>query len=107
MDIRAVVAIDFGTTFSNVIKWGNPALAQRQSVKDRKAEAAAVYCMRNLKNLKGQNEIIPVNAPFMIVDCGGGTVDLTTRRLLRNKKVKRVKKNYVKKYKNHENHEKL
>ncbi|GBC35698.2 hypothetical protein GLOIN_2v1762606 [Rhizophagus irregularis DAOM 181602=DAOM 197198] len=33
MDIRAVVAIDFGTTFSNVIKWGNPALAQRQSVK--------------------------------------------------------------------------
>uniref|UniRef100_U9USG6 Uncharacterized protein n=4 Tax=Rhizophagus irregularis TaxID=588596 RepID=U9USG6_RHIID len=51
-------------------------------------EAAAVYCMRNLKNLKGQNEIIPVNAPFMIVDCRGGTVDLTTRRLLRNKKVK-------------------
>lgn len=24
----------------------------------------------------------------MIVDCRGGTVDLTTRRLLRNKKVK-------------------
>ncbi|PKY32715.1 hypothetical protein RhiirB3_451101 [Rhizophagus irregularis] len=33
-------------------------------------EAAAVYCMRNLK---GQNEMIPVNASFMVVDCGGGT----------------------------------
>ncbi|CAB5295751.1 unnamed protein product [Rhizophagus irregularis] len=67
MDIRAVVAIDFGTTFSgfaeiitndvwpqqigvmktntvlqydsnyqNVIKWGNPALAQKQSKHARK-----------------------------------------------------------------------
>ncbi|PKY36523.1 hypothetical protein RhiirB3_459332, partial [Rhizophagus irregularis] len=47
-------------------------------------EAAAVYCMRNLK---GQNEMIPVNASFMVVDCGGGTVDLTTRKLLQNNKL--------------------
>ncbi|CAB5341340.1 unnamed protein product [Rhizophagus irregularis] len=189
MDIRAVVAIDFGTTFSgfayayrsspeiitndswpqqigplktntvlqydsnyqNVTKWGNPALAQRQSrrngdssssktvelfklhlgnipqnekpplprqlsydkaisdylrelaefddrAKDtmRKClynagltnskesnkvefttepEAAAIYCMRNLE---GQNKPISINESFMVVDCGGGTVDLTT-----------------------------
>ncbi|EXX65588.1 hypothetical protein RirG_131880 [Rhizophagus irregularis DAOM 197198w] len=45
MDIRAVVAIDFGTTFfvlqydsnyQNVIKWGNSALSQKQSKHDRK-----------------------------------------------------------------------
>ncbi|PKY52287.1 actin-like ATPase domain-containing protein [Rhizophagus irregularis] len=212
MDIRVVVAIDFGTTFSgfayayrsspeiitndswpqqigplktntvlqydsncqNVIKWGNPALAQRQSrrrnipqnekpplpsqlnyekaisdylrelgkliketistrwqgikffehvllvisipaefddrAKDtmRKClhnaeltnskesnkvefttepEAAAIYCMRNLEE---QNKTIPINASFMIVDCGGGTVDLTTRKLLRDNKLSEI-----------------
>ncbi|UZO09773.1 uncharacterized protein OCT59_029986 [Rhizophagus irregularis] len=204
MDIRAVIAIDFGTTFSgfaysnradpeiitndvwpqqigvmktntvlqydsnyqNVIKWGNPALAQKQSKHARKnkdlsssktvelfklhlgnipqnekpplpyqlnyekaisdylrelaefddrarntmrkclynagltdckeskkvefttePEAAAIYCMRNLK---GQNEMIPINASFMVVDCGGGTVDLTTRRLLRDNKLSEI-----------------
>ncbi|PKY52283.1 actin-like ATPase domain-containing protein [Rhizophagus irregularis] len=50
-------------------------------------EAAAVYCMRNLK---GQNDMIPVNASFMVVDCGGGTVDLTTRKLLRNNKLSEI-----------------
>ncbi|CAB5341329.1 unnamed protein product [Rhizophagus irregularis] len=39
-------------------------------------EAAAIYCMRNLEE---QNKKIPINASFMVVDCGGGTVDLTTR----------------------------
>ncbi|CAB5180917.1 unnamed protein product [Rhizophagus irregularis] len=203
MDIRAVVAIDFGTTFSgfaytyrsspeiitndswpqqigplktntvlqydsnyqNVIKWGNPALAQRQSRRSKDSsssktveliklhlgnipqnekpplpsqlnyekaisdylrelgmhssddrakdtmrkclynagltnskesnkvefttepEAAAIYCMRNLE---GQNETISINASFMVVDCGGGTVDLTTRKLLRDNKLSEI-----------------
>ncbi|CAB4473680.1 unnamed protein product [Rhizophagus irregularis] len=211
MDIRAVVAIDFGTTFSgfayanrvdpeitndvwpqqigvlktntvlqydsnyqNVIKWGNPALAQRQSRKNKdlstsksvelfklhlgnipqnekpplphqlshekaigdylrglgsipaefddrakdtmrqclynagltdskesdkvefttEPEAAAIYCMRNLK---GQNEIIPIDASFMVVDCGGGTVDLTTRGFSESKYLQmRVKEEFGK-----------
>ncbi|CAB5180919.1 actin-like ATPase domain-containing protein [Rhizophagus irregularis] len=50
-------------------------------------EAAAIYCMRNLK---GQNEIIPIDASFMVVDCGGGTVDLTTRKLLRDNKLSEI-----------------
>ncbi|RGB33590.1 hypothetical protein C1646_743233 [Rhizophagus diaphanus] len=50
-------------------------------------EAAAIYCMRNLK---GQNKVIPINASFMVVDCGGGTVDLTTRRLLRDNKLSEI-----------------
>ncbi|GBC35700.2 hypothetical protein GLOIN_2v1502209 [Rhizophagus irregularis DAOM 181602=DAOM 197198] len=50
-------------------------------------EAAAIYCMRNLK---GQNGMIPINASFMVVDCGGGTVDLTTRRLLRDNKLSEI-----------------
>ncbi|CAB5381344.1 unnamed protein product [Rhizophagus irregularis] len=41
-------------------------------------EAAAIYCMENILrehdlNISGTN--------FMIVDCGGGTVDLTTRQV--------------------------
>ncbi|GES81267.1 hypothetical protein GLOIN_2v1502209 [Rhizophagus clarus] len=50
-------------------------------------EAAAIYCMRNIEE---QNETIPINASFMIVDCGGGTVDLTTRRLLRDNKLSEI-----------------
>ncbi|CAB4375322.1 unnamed protein product [Rhizophagus irregularis] len=41
-------------------------------------EAAAIYCM---KNLERQNLAQP-GTNFMIVDCGGGTVDLTTRKLV-------------------------
>ncbi|CAG8564138.1 9476_t:CDS:10 [Paraglomus brasilianum] len=40
-------------------------------------EAAAIHCISILK----EHELMP-GASFMIVDCGGGTVDLTTRRLL-------------------------
>ncbi|CAG8562870.1 7172_t:CDS:2 [Rhizophagus irregularis] len=50
-------------------------------------EAAAVYCMEN--NLK----VTDLNTPettFMIVDCGGGTVDLTTRKLLKDKQLGEV-----------------
>ncbi|PKC68590.1 actin-like ATPase domain-containing protein [Rhizophagus irregularis] len=50
-------------------------------------EAAAIYCMRNLE---GQDETIPINASFMVVDCGGGTVDLTTRKLLRDNKLSEI-----------------
>ncbi|GES81264.1 hypothetical protein GLOIN_2v1030945 [Rhizophagus clarus] len=50
-------------------------------------EAAAIYCMRNIKE---QNETIPINASFMIVDCGGGTVDLTIRKLLRDNQLSEI-----------------
>ncbi|RGB33586.1 hypothetical protein C1646_669189 [Rhizophagus diaphanus] len=50
-------------------------------------EAAAIYCMRNLEE---QNKTIPINASFMVVDCGGGTVDLTTRKLLRDNKLSEI-----------------
>ncbi|PKY48691.1 hypothetical protein RhiirA4_525794 [Rhizophagus irregularis] len=40
-------------------------------------EACAIHCMRCLKEYK-----LPVGANFMMVDCGDGSVDLTTRQLL-------------------------
>ncbi|RIA90024.1 hypothetical protein C1645_823936 [Glomus cerebriforme] len=45
-------------------------------------EAAAIHCMKILKDLR-----IGVNSSFIVVDCGGGTVDLTTRKLLRGNKI--------------------
>ncbi|CAB4437275.1 unnamed protein product [Rhizophagus irregularis] len=45
-------------------------------------EAAAVYCMKNL----GQN-FARAGTNFMIVDCGGGTVDLTTRKIINDKQL--------------------
>ncbi|CAJ0842346.1 17983_t:CDS:2 [Entrophospora sp. SA101] len=39
-------------------------------------EAAALYCMDKLKE-----HLLKEGSTFMIVDCGGGTVDLTTRKL--------------------------
>ncbi|CAG8562804.1 uncharacterized protein OCT59_009876 [Rhizophagus irregularis] len=50
-------------------------------------EAAAIYCMEN--NLKVNNLNTP-GTTFMIVDCGGGTVDLTTRKLLDDKQLGEV-----------------
>ncbi|CAB5127648.1 unnamed protein product [Rhizophagus irregularis] len=41
-------------------------------------EAAAIYCMNCLKEYK----LTEPGTTFMVVDCGGGTVDLTTRKLL-------------------------
>ncbi|RIA82727.1 hypothetical protein C1645_880884 [Glomus cerebriforme] len=46
-------------------------------------EAAAVYCM---ENFKGQT-LAQKETNFMIVDCGGGTVDLTTRKLINNEQL--------------------
>ncbi|CAI2167707.1 2765_t:CDS:10 [Funneliformis geosporum] len=40
-------------------------------------EAAAIHCMNRLKELK-----LTTGATYLVVDCGGGTVDLTVRRLL-------------------------
>ncbi|CAB5380852.1 unnamed protein product [Rhizophagus irregularis] len=40
-------------------------------------EAAAIYCMES--KLKEYN-LLKAGTTFMIVDCGGGTVDLTTRK---------------------------
>ncbi|CAB4459700.1 unnamed protein product [Rhizophagus irregularis] len=41
-------------------------------------EAAAIHCMKILKELR-----IGVDSSYIVVDCGGGTVDLTTRKLMR------------------------
>ncbi|CAB5390954.1 unnamed protein product [Rhizophagus irregularis] len=45
-------------------------------------EAAAINCMNLLKELG-----VDVDKSFMVVDCGGGTVDLTTRKLLEGNKL--------------------
>ncbi|GBB95727.1 hypothetical protein RclHR1_00260032 [Rhizophagus clarus] len=50
-------------------------------------EAAAIYCMEN--NLKSNN-LDTLGTTFMIVDCGGGTVDLTTRKLSGDKQLSEV-----------------
>ncbi|CAB5126810.1 actin-like ATPase domain-containing protein [Rhizophagus irregularis] len=50
-------------------------------------EAAAIYCMKN--DLKEQS-LAKSGTNFMIVDCGGGTVDLTTRKLLKNDRLSEV-----------------
>ncbi|CAB5380726.1 unnamed protein product [Rhizophagus irregularis] len=50
-------------------------------------EAAAIYCMEN--NLK-EHDLTDSGTTFMIVDCGGGTVDLTTRKLLNRKQLDHV-----------------
>ncbi|GBC00593.1 hypothetical protein RclHR1_03900010 [Rhizophagus clarus] len=45
-------------------------------------EAAAINCMDILKELD-----VSVDKSFTVVDCGGGTVDLTTRKLLEGNKL--------------------
>ncbi|GBB95725.1 hypothetical protein RclHR1_00260030 [Rhizophagus clarus] len=50
-------------------------------------EAAAIYCMENSLKV---NDLNTPGTTFMIVDCGGGTVDLTTRKLLDNKQLGEV-----------------
>ncbi|CAI2172469.1 1056_t:CDS:2 [Funneliformis geosporum] len=58
----------------------NAKLIKRKDAKNlqftTEPEAAALYCM--------ENELLELNIgnSFMIVDCGGGTVDLTTRKLI-------------------------
>ncbi|CAG8749840.1 3221_t:CDS:2, partial [Racocetra persica] len=43
------------------------------------AEAAAIHCMKVLKD-----HGLKTGATYLVVDCGGGTVDLTVRKLLSN-----------------------
>ncbi|CAI2174181.1 6284_t:CDS:2 [Funneliformis geosporum] len=47
-------------------------------------EAAAIYCMDS--SLK-EHDLAVSGTTFMIVDCGGGTVDLTTQKLLEEKQL--------------------
>ncbi|CAG8600929.1 6199_t:CDS:2 [Diversispora eburnea] len=49
-------------------------------------EAAAIYCMSVLK----EHFLTDVGTNFLIVDCGGGTVDLTTRELLADQRLGEV-----------------
>ncbi|CAG8444356.1 14805_t:CDS:2 [Dentiscutata erythropus] len=46
-------------------------------------EAAAVHCIKVLKDHK-----INIGDTYLVVDCGGGTVDLTVRKLLENNRLK-------------------
>ncbi|CAG8551863.1 7908_t:CDS:10 [Ambispora gerdemannii] len=48
-------------------------------------EAAAIHCIRILNE-----HSLTVGAPFMIVDCGGGTVDLTTRAVLPDRRLSEI-----------------
>ncbi|CAI2174905.1 19562_t:CDS:2, partial [Funneliformis geosporum] len=48
-------------------------------------EAAAIHCMESLKQHNLQ-----VGTNIMVVDCGGGTVDLTTRQLLDDDKLSEI-----------------
>ncbi|RIA82063.1 hypothetical protein C1645_789124, partial [Glomus cerebriforme] len=48
-------------------------------------EAAAIHCMKSLKEHN-----LSVGAKFMVVDCGGGTVDLTIRQLLEGEKLSEI-----------------
>ncbi|GBB84451.1 hypothetical protein RclHR1_11010001 [Rhizophagus clarus] len=44
-------------------------------------EAAAIYCMENELRKCG---LLNIGTTFMVVDCGGGTVDITTHKLVGN-----------------------
>jgi len=44
-------------------------------------EAAAIHCLNSI--FKDEHKLAP-GSSFMVIDCGGGTVDLTTRELLEN-----------------------
>ncbi|GES97257.1 hypothetical protein GLOIN_2v1678905 [Rhizophagus clarus] len=50
-------------------------------------EAAAIYCMYS--SLREHRLAVP-GTTFMIVDCGGGTVDLTTRKLLEENQLSEI-----------------
>ncbi|CAG8589360.1 11567_t:CDS:2 [Ambispora leptoticha] len=45
-------------------------------------EAAAIHCMNRLKELN-----LKTGATYLVVDCGGGTVDLTVRKLLSDDRI--------------------
>ncbi|PKY37992.1 hypothetical protein RhiirA4_500118 [Rhizophagus irregularis] len=47
------------------------------------SEAAAIYCMK-------EHNLSTTGTTFMIVDCGGGTIDITTRKLVGNNQLGEV-----------------
>ncbi|CAB5192632.1 unnamed protein product [Rhizophagus irregularis] len=51
------------------------------------SEAAAIYCMQNV--LK-EHDLLTSGTIFMIVDCGGGTIDITIRKLIGNNQLGEV-----------------
>ncbi|CAB4425207.1 unnamed protein product [Rhizophagus irregularis] len=51
------------------------------------SEAAAIYCMQNV--LK-EHDLLTSGKTIMIVDCGGGTVDLTIRKLIGNNQLSEI-----------------
>ncbi|CAG8523054.1 3291_t:CDS:2, partial [Ambispora gerdemannii] len=51
----------------------------------RISKAAAIYCLHYVNNYQLRD-----HEPYMIVDCGGGIVDLTTRTLLPGKQISEV-----------------
>ncbi|RIA78874.1 hypothetical protein C1645_882964 [Glomus cerebriforme] len=50
-------------------------------------EATAIYCLNS--TMRDEHKLIP-EASFMIVDCSGGTVDLTTRELLEDDQLSKL-----------------
>ncbi|GBC10509.1 hypothetical protein RclHR1_00970010 [Rhizophagus clarus] len=50
-------------------------------------EAAAIYCMKNSLEL---HDLSTTGTIFMIVDCGGGTIDLTIHKLVGNNQLNEV-----------------
>ncbi|CAG8550058.1 2866_t:CDS:2 [Diversispora eburnea] len=48
-------------------------------------EAAALYCLKIVK----EHDLLPGDS-FLIVDCGGGTIDLTMRKLLPDNKLSEI-----------------
>ncbi|CAG8847573.1 36183_t:CDS:2, partial [Gigaspora margarita] len=58
-------------------------LNYKKAITDYLSEAAAIYCMRSLKEFSRTE----VGTSFLIVDIGGGTVDLTIRKLLPGNKL--------------------
>ncbi|EXX75123.1 uncharacterized protein OCT59_021705 [Rhizophagus irregularis] len=51
------------------------------------SEAAAIYCMQNV--LK-EHDLLTSGKTIMIVDCGGGTVDLTIHKLIGNNQLSEI-----------------
>ncbi|CAG8528182.1 27751_t:CDS:2, partial [Dentiscutata erythropus] len=45
-------------------------------------EAASIHCMNKLKELN-----LTTGSTYLVVDCGGGTMDLTVRKLLSNNRI--------------------
>ncbi|PKY37990.1 hypothetical protein RhiirA4_439064 [Rhizophagus irregularis] len=50
-------------------------------------EAAAIYCIQNVSK---EHDLLTSGTTFMIVDCGGGTIDITIRKLIGNNQLGEV-----------------